>query len=80
MTDRASHARDFAKNLALKAAYRVQQAADPQRATESKSGHGCSALDRRRGKHLHFRMAKTPERSSLGDVLRTLKSWPEPPA
>jgi hypothetical protein len=46
MTDRATHARDFAKNLALEAAHKIQQAAGPQHAIEFKSGNWCSALDR----------------------------------
>jgi hypothetical protein len=42
MTDLATHARDSAKNLALKAAYGVQHAAGPQRATESKRATGAA--------------------------------------
>jgi hypothetical protein len=37
-------------------------------------------LGRRIRKHQHFRMAKTTEGSSLGNVFRTIKSSPEPPA
>jgi hypothetical protein len=80
MTDLATHARDFAQNLALEAALKSHQAAGQQHAIECKSGNWCSALERRTGEHLHFRLVKTTARSSLGEVFRTLKSSPEPPA